>query len=80
MTIRATLFALLALPFCLVACGTPAPGPDYPDPGDPPIEETELYQYVEDDAAEEEVVEDDDWDRPTADEVEAEGSEDDSAE
>lgn len=50
MTFRSPLFAgaLLTLMGLATGCGSDRPAPAYPPPADPPLEETELYQYVGD--------------------------------
>ncbi len=70
MTKRASLIGLL---FFLMGCGSPTPAPEYPHPSDPPLEETSLGEYIEDDSADEVVEDDDSWDRPTEDEASGEG-------
>jgi hypothetical protein len=53
---RASL-VLLAVLFAAAGCHREAPAPAYPVPEDLPIEETDLYQYLE----EPEAPVDDDW-------------------
>ena len=58
MTLLRSLLIVMAL-FAL-ACGAETPVPDYPFPEQPPLEETELAEYVG--AGDEEPVEEEEWD------------------
>lgn len=51
---KLSLALLTFFAFALVACGADRPTPAYPASGDPALEDTDLYQYVAGDEADEE--------------------------
>ncbi len=56
----------LSFVLALFGCGADTPVPDYPFPDAPPLEETDLAEYVDTQGGEEEVEED--WDDGLSDE------------